>query len=128
GLVHAAGVHLSEDAGGNAARVSAELGAGYGLVHVAQWWEGVAVRRGEERTIGKAGRKRLRWVGREVGSGARRCQDEVLSGWSAARVECEVGSHGAVVEVIRAGYADAGGCVRVVAGEAGLWVVPVRGG
>ena len=45
GLVHVAGVHLApaDHPGGNAAIVRGELGAGFNLLHIARWEEGIAI-------------------------------------------------------------------------------------
>ena len=81
GLVHVAGVHLTtaEQPGGNATIVRRELGAGYHLLRAARWEEGIAFASGLRLpSIREAVRTNLRWVGREDGSGARQCLDELL--------------------------------------------------
>ena len=81
GLVHAAGVHLcrADEPGGNGMVVRGKLGAGYSLLRVARWEEGIALapERGV-RSIRAAVHSNLRWIGREDGSGARQCLDELL--------------------------------------------------
>ena len=72
GLVHAAGIHLSRasEQGGNARVVHEKLGAGYSLLRAAHWEEGIAVSPAcRVRSIRSAVRSKLRWIGREVGSG-----------------------------------------------------------
>jgi molybdate-binding protein len=72
----------------------------------------------------------LRWVGREEGSGARRCLDRLLGRGRGRRrlklsrhLACD---HAGVVEAIRAGWAQAGVCVRYPAEEAGLAFLSVQ--
>jgi len=128
GVVHVAGVHLGDGAG-NADVVGAVLGPGYGRVHVARWTEGLALAPGlSHRTIPSAVRARLRWVGREEGSGARRCLDLILEG-RRARPEgyaYTATDHRGVVATIRTGWAQAGVCVQLVAEEGGLGFLPAR--
>jgi molybdate-binding protein/transcriptional regulator with XRE-family HTH domain len=126
-LVHVAGVHLAK-AGqkkGNAGAVRKQLGSGYTLLRVARWQEGLALSPGLGiRSVTGALRKKLRWVGRETGSGARQCLDELLEDREAPRREaCD---HRGVAEAIRCGWADVGVCVRLVSEEAGLEFLGVR--
>jgi molybdate-binding protein/transcriptional regulator with XRE-family HTH domain len=126
-LVHVAGVHLAK-AGqrrGNAAVVKKQLGSGYTLLRVARWQEGLALAPGLGiRTVGGALRKKLRWVGRETGSGARQCLDELLEHRETPRREAR--DHRGVAEAIRCGWADVGVCVRLVSEDAGLEFLSVR--
>lgn len=126
-LVHAAGVHLAK-AGqkrGNAAAVKKQLGSGYTLLRVARWQEGLALTPGLGiQTVGGALRKKLRWVGRETGSGARQCLDELLEDRETPRREAR--DHRGVAEAIRCGWADVGVCVRLVSEDAGLQFLGVR--
>jgi molybdate-binding protein len=127
GLVHAAGVHLAGDdaPGGNAAIVRNMLGPGFSLLHVACWEEGVtfaAARRIS--TIRQAVQADLRWVGREAGSGARRCLDEILGARRPPRRLAA--DHRGVADAIRCGWADIGVCLRLASEEAGLEFLSVR--
>jgi molybdate-binding protein/DNA-binding XRE family transcriptional regulator len=127
GLVHVAGVHLSSghSADGNARAVKATLGEGFNLVRVARWEEGLTLGRGAGvRSVGAAVRSGLRWVGREPGSGARACLDELLEGKQAPRRVAR--DHRGVTEAVRSGWADVGVCVRLVSEEAGLDFLTVR--
>jgi molybdate-binding protein/transcriptional regulator with XRE-family HTH domain len=125
GLVHVAGLHLSRaDREGNAAAVRAEIGAGYQLVRVAQWEEGVATTSDRSSSVRSLVKSRMRWVGREAGSGARECLDELLGTRSAPRRMAR--NHRGVVEAVRGGWADAGVCLRLTAEEANLKFLPVR--
>jgi molybdate-binding protein/transcriptional regulator with XRE-family HTH domain len=129
GLVHVAGVHLGDDEAGNAEVVDAVLGRGYRRVHVARWTEGVALSPGlAHRTIPSAVRAGLRWVGREEGSGARRCLDLILEGRSVRPdgYANTASDHRGVVETIRTGWAQAGVCVQLAAEEGGLAFLPAR--
>jgi molybdate-binding protein/transcriptional regulator with XRE-family HTH domain len=125
GLVHAAGLHLSRaDKEGNAAAVKAELGPGFQLVRVALWEEGVATTADHSLSVHSLLKSRIRWVGREAGSGARECLDELLGSRAAPRRMAR--NHRAVVEAVRGGWADAGVCLRLTAEEARLKFLPVR--
>ena len=125
--VHVAGVHLAVAEGddGNAAVVAWELGADYRLLRGADWEEGLALARGAGvRTLSSALRRDLRWVGREAGSGARQCQDELCDGRRAPKRVAR--DHRGVAEALRAGWADAGVCHRFASEEAGLDFLSVR--
>lgn len=126
GLVHVAGIHLSRSGEeGNATAAKETLGAGYRLLRLARWQEGLAFAPGERITsIRGALEARLRWVGREKGSGARQCLDEILGERKSPRHEAH--SHRGVAEVIRAGLADAGVCLRLVSQQAGLDFLGIR--
>ncbi len=130
GLVHVAGVHLGESQGeGNAAAVREALGPGHVLLRAARWEEGLAFDRGRAlRTVGEAVRGDLRWVGREVGSGARQCLDElfVFEGKSRRPPRRLAHDHRGVAEAVRSGWADAGICLRLTSEEAGLDFLGVR--
>ncbi len=133
GLVHAAGVHWfspdkKDGRGGNDAVVSKTLGAGYALLHLARWQEGVALApsiRARSTTV--LARSRIRWVGREEGSGARRCLDRLLGRARAAKRFRHLASdHRGVAQAVASGWADAGVAVRLAAEEAGLGFLPVQ--
>ncbi len=127
GLVHAAGVHLAggDDPDGNACVVRKILGRGYKLVRVAGWEEGIAVASSSRiRSVQEALGSNLRWIGREEGSGARQCLDELLEGRKPPRRLAT--DHRGVAEAIRNGWADAGVCLRLVGEEAGLIFLPLR--
>lgn len=127
GLVHVAGVHLTsaEVPGGNAAVVREALGAGYTLLHVARWDEGITFAPSTRlSSVRGAVGSSLRWVGREAGSGARQCLDELLDGRKPPRRLAS--DHRGVAEAVRSGWADAGVCLRLVSEEAGLGFLSVR--
>lgn len=125
GLVHVAGLHLQDhdSPGGNERAVRDLLGPGYTLLRLSRWQEGLALAPGLGlKSIRAAVSANLRWVGREPGSGARRCLDWILrdhhplpKGYNHMAVD-----HTGVVGTIRTGWAQAGVCVRLAAAEAGL--------
>jgi molybdate-binding protein/DNA-binding XRE family transcriptional regulator len=129
GLVHVAGIHLSDarDPEGNVAVARAELPepGKYTLLHVARWEEGIALSSALRlKSIKSALDARLRWIGREEGSGARQCLDELLEGRrSPLRLARD---HRGVAEAVRCGWADAGICLRLTSDEAGLAFLGVR--
>jgi molybdate-binding protein/DNA-binding XRE family transcriptional regulator len=127
-LVHVAGVHLAKvgQKQGNARAVKSRLGKGYSLLSVARWQEGLALAPGLGiKSVNAAlRRKNLRWIGRDAGSGARQCLDELLANREKPRREAR--DHRGVAEAIRCGWADAGVCVRLVSEEAGLDFLSVR--
>lgn len=127
GLVDVAGIHLtnSKNTAGNLREAEAALGPGYTLLHVTAWQEGLAIRAGiTGSSIPSLVRSRLRWVGREAGSGARQCQDEVLQDRPQPRRIAT--NHRSVAEAVRCGWADVGVCVRLACEEAGLRFLKVR--
>lgn len=129
GLVHVAGLHLSDARGRPAHRQAVErLGDGYRLLHLLQWDAGIAVRpERRAKSVDALLAPRVRWVNREPGSGARECLDRLLDrrprppGY--ARV---VHDHRAVAATVTSGWADAGICVRPVAVEASLDFLSVQ--
>ncbi|MGE3806628.1 MAG: substrate-binding domain-containing protein [Gemmataceae bacterium] len=127
GLVHIAGLHFAtaERLDSNAAAVVASLGNGYSLLRLARWQEGIALGRALGlRSVSSALKSRLRWVGREPGSAARQCLDELLP--ARCKLRRFARDHFGVAEAVRSGWADAGVCVRYVSAQADLDFLPVR--
>jgi molybdate-binding protein/transcriptional regulator with XRE-family HTH domain len=127
GLVDVAGVHLAAatDSDGNTAAIKSVLGSGYSLLKVASWQEGLAVGPGvSASSVQRLLRSRLRWVGRESGSGARQCQDELLQDRPGPRRMAK--DHRGVAEAVRCGWADVGVCVRLACEEADLRFIRIR--
>lgn len=125
--VHVAGLHLATaaDPNGNINAISDSLGTDCRVLRVARWDEGLTVSSGTGiRSVRAALRANLRWVGRESGSAARQCQDEILPNRTPRRVARD---HRGVAEAVRAGWADIGVCLRLSSHEAGLRFLPVRG-
>jgi molybdate-binding protein/DNA-binding XRE family transcriptional regulator len=127
GLIHAAGIHLarSDAPEGHAEVVRDRLGRGFSLLHVANWEEGLTFAPSQRITSVQAAlQSSLRWIGREPGSGARQCLDELRG---ARRPPRRIASdHRAVAEAIRSGWADLGICLRLTSEEAGLEFLSLR--
>src|SRR5262249_49542444 len=120
GLVHAAGLHFATEADpdANVRTVQETLGAGYRLLRVASWEEGLSLAPATPVTTVRAAlRARLSWVGREAGSAARQCLDELLPDRPPRHVARD---HRGGADAGRCGWADAGVCHRLVCEEAGL--------
>ena len=97
----------------------------YMLLHVAEWEEGLAVAPDRQlRSVRSALSARLRWIGREPGSGAEQCLTEIRGDRQAPRHRTS--NHRGVAEAIRTGLVDAGVCLRLVSEQAGLSFLPVR--
>lgn len=130
GLVHVAGLHLRDPDGasGNERAAREGLGPGYTLVRVSRWQEGIALGTGLEITsVSQALRAKLRWVGREEGSGARRCLDSILGRRPRPLGYDRIAhDHTSVVETIRTGWAEAGVCIRLPAASAGLRFLTIQ--
>jgi len=108
GLAHVAGVHLSgPGASGNRRAVRERIGGGYRLARWAMWETGIAT--APALGLGSLEAQRLRrlsWVGREEGSGARRCMDALFRGGRAPRCELVANDHREVAQTVRPGAAD----------------------
>lgn len=127
GLVHMAGLHLSTRAEPqrNEEMVRTTLGAGFHMLRIAWWQEGIALKPTTRlRSVRDATRARLNWIGRQPGSGARRCLDDLL-GSRADRLRI-ASDHRSVAEAVRSGWADTGICVQLVCDESGLNFLPVQ--
>lgn len=127
GLVHAAGIYRSthEKSQKNAEIVRERLGAGFRLLRIAEWEEGLALPANDKsRSIQSVARKCDQWAFRVAGSAARECLDDLISP-RPAQGRC-VHSHVAVAEAVRSGWAEAGVCVRIAAEDAGLNFLPIR--
>lgn len=126
GVVHLAGVHFASAAGQeNRAVVRQIAGKGCRTLRVARWEEGLAVSpHVKGTTIRTLLQSRLRWIGREEGSAARACLDEILAGKRLPRRITR--THRGVARAIADGWADAGVCVRLASEEAGLRFLGVR--
>jgi molybdate-binding protein/DNA-binding XRE family transcriptional regulator len=127
GLVHTAGVHFAtqEEPDRNVQMVRDTLGGGFRLLRVAGWQEGLTVAADSPvATVAAALRARLRWVGREPGSAARQCLDELLADRNPPRRIAR--DHRGVADAVRYGWADIGVCHRLVSEEATLRFFAVR--
>ncbi len=130
GLVHVAGVHVTDAAGRstNNQVARATLGAGYRLLHQVRWESGIAVAaQRRERSAAALLRAKVRWVNREEGSAARQTFDTLLaSRRRPAGYDHVVRDHRAVATTVSSGWAEAGVCVRPAAAEARLSFIPVH--
>jgi molybdate-binding protein/DNA-binding XRE family transcriptional regulator len=131
GLVHVAGLHMTNAAGRstNDAVVRARLGTGHRLLHQVRWETGVAVAPARrERSLTALVRGNLRWVNRESGSAARETFDTLLGPRRRrpAGYEHVVRDHRAVATTVSSGWAEAGICVRPAAAEAHLSFIPIH--
>lgn len=127
GKVHVAGMHLGEKAERSANRHAAKgrLGKAAELVHVATWEEGIAVHPSiDVSSVTALLKRRVRWIGREEGSGARQIQNEILGPKHAPKQTAH--DHRMVANAIKAGWGEAGPCVRLVTEEAGLRFLSVH--
>lgn len=126
-MLYLAGIHLStaDRPERNRQIAQTKLGEGFRLLRAASWEEGIAVAPGSGiSSVHAAVHSQIRWVGREPGSGARQCLDELLEGRSMPRRLAR--NHRAVAEAVRSGWADAGVCVRLASDEVGLDFLKVR--
>lgn len=128
GQVAVAGIHLGRAGQENRSAAREVAGDGCRLLRVASWEEGVALAPALGiRSAAATPRASLRWIAREAGSGARACLDELFEERPTLADSAPCASdHRGVAEAIRAGWAQAGVCVRLVAAEAGLDFLPVR--
>jgi molybdate-binding protein/DNA-binding XRE family transcriptional regulator len=126
-LVHVAGLHYSteEAPARNADTVREGFPGDCQLLRAARWETGIALATDDRSdSLDSVARRPLRWAARESGSAARECLDQLLGKRQFAGRE--VNGHAAVAEAVRAGWAEAGVCVRFSAMEAGLKFLPVR--
>jgi molybdate-binding protein/DNA-binding XRE family transcriptional regulator len=126
-LVHVAGLHYSTEEAPerNAETVHAQFAGDCRMLRVAKWESGIALATNDRsRSTESVARRSLRWAARESGSAARECLDELLGTRKFAGRQ--VDGHAAVAEAVRAGWAEAGVCVRLSAVEAGLNFLPLR--
>lgn len=126
-LVHVAGIHLSGDGvhDRNEKVVRQTIGPGAQILRVATWEEGLAVAPHiASKSVQGVIKSRLTWIGREAGSGARLCLDELMGEKNPPRRVAY--DHRSVAESIRAGWGDVGVCHRLPCEEAGLRFLPVR--
>lgn len=127
GQVHLAGVHYAapDNPAANANAVRNLTNEPMRLLRLARWEAGLALAPGvSARTLADALRARLSWVGREPGSGARQCLDQLRPNQPAPRRLAY--DHRGVAEAIRCGWAEAGVCLRLNAEDAALHFLPIR--
>lgn len=121
GLVHVAGVHLTNRRGdgANDEAVRSRLGGGHVLIHQLRWEAGIAVGSGRsERTLRALLRANVRWVNREEGSAARATFDQLLGQGQRPKGYQQIArGHRAIAEAVSTGWAEAGICIRPAAAE-----------
>lgn len=141
GLVHMAGVHLADSIhkSDNQTVVRKILGAGYRLLRITKWEEGLALDPAQKCNSINAAINKIqlkKWIAREPGSGARKCMDQLFIDNSKLAISDiddnlresfkVAGDHYSVVEAIRRGWGQAGVCVKLPAVEAGLDFLTVQ--
>jgi putative molybdopterin biosynthesis protein len=127
GLVHLAGIHFSsgEAPQQNEEMIRNELGTGFQSIRLAKWQEGIVLRPSANmRSVSAVLKAKLEWIGREPGSGARHCLDQILPPRLSPRYMAR--DHRGVAEAVRSGWADAGVCIQLASAEAGLSFLPVQ--
>lgn len=127
GVVHLAGLHYStaECPDRNAEVIRNRLGSDFELIRLSRWQEGITLATGSShRTVRSALSAKLKWIGREDGSGARQCLDQLLQGRQTPRRMAQ--NHQGVAAAVQSGWADAGICVQLVSDEAGLRFLSVQ--
>lgn len=133
---HVAGVHLVDARTGepNLAEIRRLVGsAAVTFVALARWEAGLVVARGNPLRVRAAedlGRKGLRLITRERGSGARRLLDRLVAqagdrGAAAARAAVQVGGQLEVAHAVSIGAGDAGVATRDAALAFGLAFIPL---
>lgn len=127
GLVHMAGIHLGGEkhGEGNKKAASEVLDAGFLLLRITDWEEGLALAPGlAANSVNSIIQSDLKWIGREPGTGARQVLDELSEG----RIDPThlARDHRGVAQSISSGFAQAGVSVRLVCEEEGLDFLTVR--
>ncbi len=134
GLVHAAGVHLSNAVTGedNAAIVRRTFpGRPMLILNLTRWRQGFVVPEGnplDVRAPEDLLRAGIRLARREPGAGATKVLERLLSAVGAASAALsgpQAGGHGEVAQLVRSGAADVGVAIESVALEAGLTFLPL---
>jgi molybdate-binding protein len=130
GLVHVAGLHVTDAAGrsANDAAVKSSAGTEYRLVHQMRWESGIAIGTArKEQSVSALLRANVRWVNREEGSAARRSLDVLLASRPRpAGYRHVVRDHRSVATIVSSGWAEAGICVKPAAAEAHVRFMPLH--
>ncbi|MFO0945161.1 MAG: substrate-binding domain-containing protein [Planctomycetota bacterium] len=127
GTAHVAGLHLAtaSEPEMNARLAKEMLDDDFSLLAGAHWDEGLAVRpQVDASSVEDVIRSNLVWIGREAGSGARQCLEELLPDREAPAMIAR--DHRGVADAIRCGWADVGVCLKLPSEEAGLRFLSVR--
>lgn len=125
GLVHVAGIHLaSAHASDNSSAAREILQQDFQLLSMGTWQSGVALSSTTgPKSLRSLSSSRLSWIGREKGSGAYQCLQQVLGDRLPKRMARD---HRGVADAIRNGWGDAGISLQWVAEEYGLGFLDVR--
>lgn len=130
GLVHAAGIHLTNRQGHSANEpvVRSRLGGSHVLLRQLQWDAGIALGSSRsEKSLTALLRARVTWVNREEGSAARDTFERVLGRRARpAGYERIARGHRAIAEAVSGGWAEAGVCIRPSAVEARLGFITLN--
>jgi molybdate-binding protein/DNA-binding XRE family transcriptional regulator len=130
GLVHVAGLHMTDAAGRstNETAVKSAVGGGHRLLHQMRWDSGIAVgNTRKEQTAAALLRAKVRWINREEGSAARRALDFLLASRPRPVGYGHVArDHRSVAAIVSSGWAEAGICVKPAATEAGVRFIPLQ--
>ena len=127
GLVHVAGLHLaaSNEPEENCRAAKEILDAPFSLLRLADWQEGLALAPDLGlKSVEQVLESDVRWIGREIGSGARQVLDVLLPEHATPKMMAR--NHQGVVDAIRSGWAEVGVSVRLVSDEAGLDFIALR--
>lgn len=130
-LVHIAGVHFvtADTDGGHSALVKERLPErDHTIVHLARWRQGLVVAAGNPlgiRELSDIERSDVRFVAREVGSGASGLLKRLLPTYAVSGASAEASSHADVARLVQWGLADAGIAIESSAGAHGLDFVPL---
>lgn len=127
GIIHAAGIHFStqDNPRRNEQQVTTLLGTGFQLLRMSHWQEGIAYDNSLRiSSVTAACNSRYRWIGREAGSAARLCLDELLPRRTPLHRLAK--DHQSVAQAICLGYAQLGLCHQLVATESQLSFLPVQ--
>lgn len=125
--IHLAAVHRSTDSspGRNATSAKQMLGPNARLLRAATWESGLALPTSNRaRSVRSATKQVRQWAAREPGSAARECLDHLLGGKIPEGRELD--GHHSVAGAVRAGWADAGVCVKLPAADANLNFLPIQ--
>ena len=131
GLVHVAGIHLSDDEGGGTTEAVARRalpGRRLLVVNLTRWRMGVVVTPGNPLGLAAGAdlmRPDVRLARREEGSGAHALASRLTEGASDAQEGPIAGGHREVAQLVRSGSADAGIAIESAALAEGMDFIPL---
>lgn len=126
GTAHIAGLHLAtaKQPENNTHVATEMLGNDLTFLKGADWTEGLALNPNLGGSVDAILDSDLTWIGREPGSGAQQCFEEIFSGRESPSMIAR--DHRGVVDAVRCGWGDVGICLQLPAEEAGLRFLPLR--